>query len=411
MRTRRESRPAARGLPAWARGALVLLLLAVSAGAGFVAARLLSGREAQGRADQAELRPPPAPSASLGPRIAERAPRAGEVSAADLSRHWIELNNQARELLEAGQHEEAVRLLEACRAAQPEDDVFRRNLAEALFRLSTVRHDEALIEPAIAHLARAFEIAPERTELADLLERWRREAALAENDTFAPGNYFRVEYDGDRNDLLRHNQEILDFLEGGGRYQAGAYETLRGFFRADPVLQSGERIRIVLYDRAEFDRLTGLGDWAGGVFDGVIRVAVDDLEQERGRWERILRHELAHAFVRTLGGDDVPGWLNEGLAQLLEEEKPSLSLARAQIAGHELFPLERLHASLATWSDPEEIGRAYAQSLVFVAFLRDAAGEDALLALLASCKQGAPQELAGVPLSTHLQRLKEDLGG
>ena len=178
------------------------------------------------------------------------------------------------------------------------------------------------------------------------------------------------------------------------------------------MLTSGEKIRVVVYDRAEFDRLTGLGDWAGGVFDGVIRVALDDLASERGRWERVLRHELAHAFVRVVGGDGVPGWLNEGLAQLLEEENaPNVALARAQIAGEELFALERLKESLATWTDAGEIARAYAQSLVFVAYLRDAAGEDALLALLASCRQGSPAELAGVPLETHLAHLAADLGG
>jgi tetratricopeptide (TPR) repeat protein len=357
-----------------------------------------------------EVRARPAEDA-LGPRLAERAATPAAAAAVDPARHWIDLNNQARELLEQGSLEEAVSLLEACREAQPEDDVFRRNLAEARFRLATARHDDARLEPALADLARAVELAPERTELAELLARWRREASLAENDTFSPGNYFRVEYDGERKDLLRHNQEILDFLEGGGTYPVGAYETLRGFFRIDPVLTRGERIRIVLYDRREFDELTGLGDWAGGVFDGVIRVAVDDLEKERTRWERILRHELAHAFVRELGGSQVPGWLNEGLAQLLEEDSPSLSLARAEIVGRELFPLERLKESLATWSDTGEIGRAYAQSLVFVAFLRDAAGEDALVELVAAFKTGAPDALGGVPLATHLANLQQDLGG
>lgn len=403
---------AARG-GGWARGLTAGLLIAATAVLGFLAARGLGrGRpEAAGAADASNERRAPVED-TLGPRLAERAAPPEPAAAVDPARHWIELNNQARELLEQGSLEEAVSLLEACREAEPEDDVFRRNLAEARFRLATARHDDDRLEPALVDLARAVELAPERAELAELLARWRRESTLAENDTFAPGNYFRVEYDGERKDLLRHNQEILDFLEGGGRYPVGAYETLRGFFRLDPVLARGERMRIVLYDRAEFDQLTGLGDWAGGVFDGVIRVAVDDLEKERARWERILRHELTHAFVRELGGTEVPGWLNEGLAQLLEEDVPSLSLARAEIAGHELFPLERLKESLATWTDTTEIGRAYAQSLVFVAFLKDAAGDDALLALVAAFKTGGPVDaLGGVPLETHLARLKQDLGG
>ena len=337
-----------------------------------------------------------------------------EVAPSSDNSHWIEQNNRARLLLDEGRLAEAVELFAGCHDAVPEDDVFRRNLAEALFRLANRTHEAAELEAAILRLERAVEVAPERDELARLLDRWRKELKLAEGDTFSPGNYFRVEYDGERGDLLKHNQEVLDFLEGGGSYRVGAYETLRGFFGVDPVIESGERIRVVLYDREEFDALTGLGDWAGGVFDGVIRVAVDDLSSERTRWERILRHELVHAFVREVGGRKVPGWLNEGLAQLLEEDRPNVSLARAEIKGTPLFPLERLQESLATWTDVQEIQRAYAESLVFVDFLKRETAVD-LTKLLRACREGEAVDGAykvdGVPLSTYLSDLELDLAG
>ncbi|MEM7306041.1 MAG: tetratricopeptide repeat protein [Planctomycetota bacterium] len=412
---RRTRRGAGRRRGGASRTLLAVCALAVAAGAGFFAAAHLRPSSPEA-AEEAPSQPVSRPVASPERRpVPEERPSPTPVDA-DNAR-WIERNNEARDLLEAGELERAVELFAACYAARPDNDVFRRNLAEALFRLATSLHERGELERAVETLARSVETAPERDELAALLERWRRELELALGDTYAPGNYFRIEYDGQRRDLQRHDQEVIDFLEGGGRYREGAYETLRGFFGIDPVIDGGERIRVVLYDRAEFDTLTGLGDWAGGVFDGVIRVAVDDLSTERGRWERILRHELVHAFVRELGGRDVPGWLNEGLAQLLEVEKPSVNLARGELVGAPLFALDALRESLSTWKDPQEISRAYAQSLTLVAMIREQHGDAVLVQLLRGCSAGQSVEesfraaTGGVALSTVLLDLELELAG
>ena len=180
---------------------------------------------------------------------------------------------------------------------------------------------------------------------------------------------------------------MLDHLER-------AYEELFRWFGSDPVRETGRpAIRVVLYRREEFGRLTGLGDWAGGAFDGVVRVAVEDLGAEEERWKRVLTHELVHVFAHELGGPSVPGWLNEGLAQYLESPERSRSLRAAdQRLGAVLFPLERLQGSLASWSDPEDIGRAYAQSLLLVDRIAQEYGEEALRRMVVGCADGVPPE-------------------
>ena len=402
------------------RGSASRLLLGVLAVLGAAAGGYLAsgwrGAEPAREPEEAPRRAVVEPVASPDRRVVTEERSDAAVRDAGASR-WIEQNNLARDLLEGGELERAVELFRECHEALPGNDVFRRNLAEALYRLAASLHDGGRLEPAVERLAAAVQAAPEREELAQLLERWRRELELAEGDTYAPGNYFRIVYDSQRRDLQRHDQEVIDFLEGGGRYREGAYETLRGFFGIDPVLESGERIRVVLYDREEFDHLTGLGDWAGGVFDGNIRVAVDDLSRERTRWERILRHELVHAFVREVGGRDVPGWLNEGLAQLLEAADPSINLARGELVGAELFPLERLQGSLASWRSAAEISRAYAQSLVMVAMIRRDRGDAVLLQVLRGCAEGKDADesfraaTGGLALSTLLLDLELELAG
>ena len=145
-------------------------------------------------------------------------------------------------------------------------------------------------------------------------------------------------------------------------------------------------MRVVFYDPEDFDRLTGLGDWAGGVFDGVVRLSVRDLS-EGTTWRSTLVHELVHAFLDAWCGASVPGWLNEGLAQRLEQKRTSPASLGALLE-HGLFPLERLSGSLASWQDPREIGLAYAQSLAFVEYLSTNYGDEALRRTLAGLARG-----------------------
>jgi len=315
---------------------------------------------------------------------------------------------QSRSLLLAeGQLTQAVEMFESCYAALPERNVFRHNLAETLVRLAREEYAERELEPALEHLGRAAELGSDREDagaLQRLLERWRSELELEANHWTEGSDLFELSYDTDREDLLRNAQRVLDHLER-------AYEKLRLWFGQDPVREGNRpRIRVVLYSAEEFDRITGLGDWAGGVFDGVVRISVRDLDAEEERWQRVMTHELVHAYVRAVGGPDVPGWLNEGLAQLLEQERPPVDTALQKIVGERWFPLDELTGSLASWSDRDAILRAYAQSLVMVQHIAQDYGEQALLVMVSGCVDGTPvgdsfEAWTQVPLDFVLERL------
>jgi len=320
---------------------------------------------------------------------------------------WIRVNNEATLLLAEGQLTQAVEMFESCYAALPERNVFRHNLAETLVRLAREEYAERELEPALEHLGRAAELGSDREDagaLQRLLERWRSELELEANHWTEGSDLFELSYDTDREDLLRNAQRVLDHLER-------AYEKLRLWFGQDPVREGNRpRIRVVLYSAEEFDRITGLGDWAGGVFDGVVRISVRDLDAEEERWQRVMTHELVHAYVRAVGGPDVPGWLNEGLAQLLEQERPPVDTALQKIVGERWFPLDELTGSLASWSDRDAILRAYAQSLVMVQHIAQDYGEQALLVMVSGCVDGTPvgdsfEAWTQVPLDFVLERL------
>ncbi len=345
----------------------------------------------------------PAPEAIPAPHLApDEAPSGIEA-------RWTELNRMAIRALEAGDFERAVALFEQCVHGVPDEVVFQRNLAEALARRAIkLRERERPCARCLTDLERAIELVPAREDLAQLHARWRAEAEIEHGFWRETSQHFELSYDGERSEILHNSYRLLEELEG-------AYLDLGEQFGTLPIERGRPRIQVVLYRRAGFDTLTGLGDWAGGAFDGTLRIPVEDLEREEAALRSILRHELVHAFVLECGGREVPGWLNEGLAQWLEPgREAALSRARAALEDQTLFSLEELAGSLASWKDAARIERAYAQSLLFVDHLSRQYGERLPFALVTGCRGGKQpaasfQDLTRVPLSTALTDLSNEL--
>ena len=364
------------------------------------------------RAEPAPAAPPPAEP--LVPKAAARRallPDSVHASPAEPSAHArnVLLNNEATDDLARGEHGVAIEKFERCLAAEPENATFAGNLAEALVRLAREEHERGELAPAVEHLSRALELAQDREDrevLAQVLERWRRELELGADDWSEASSRFALTFDTDRADLLHHSHEVLEHLEE-------SYEELVRWLGRDP-LATKQPVRVVFYDPEDFDRLTGLGDWAGGVFDGVVRVSLRDLA-EGDAWRRTLVHELVHAFLDGLCGARVPGWLNEGLAQHLEGKGEPGPSQLASLIEHGVFPLERLGGSLAAWKEPREIGLAYVQSLTFVKYLVQTYGDEALRRALFALERGESLEagfeaFARVPLATAFEDWRAGLG-
>jgi tetratricopeptide (TPR) repeat protein len=317
---------------------------------------------------------------------------------------WTKKNKQAIGLLGEGELERAVALFRECVAAVPGEAVFRSNLAEALARLARVEYElVATRARAIELLEEALQLAPEREDLAALLAKWIATAEVEGEFWVDRSAHFRLSYDGDRDELLGSGYDlVLKTLED-------AYAEFAALFGVRPAEGGSPRIEVVLLERSEFDALTGLGHWAGGAYDGRIRVPVTDLEQERRGLVRVLRHELVHAFVREKGGRAVPGWLNEGLAEWLEEpagasRERAVERARKSAGAGPMRSLDELGGSLAALGGVDEIRAAYAQSIALVSWIEHWYGERVLFEMVGGCREGV-----GVGAS-FLARTRVDLG-
>jgi tetratricopeptide (TPR) repeat protein len=178
------------------------------------------------------------------------------------------------------------------------------DLVDAQALLGRVAYDLGDTALAIKSLERAVDERPADRNLAELLDRWRRESKVYGSYIEKPAEHFRIMYEGGTQQQI--GAQVARVLESEhDRIGRILNSTLAG------------PITVVLHTNQTFHDITRSPAWAAGHFDGRIRVAVGGTFSSRDL-DRLLAHELVHAMVANAASRHVPAWLNEGLATYLE---------------------------------------------------------------------------------------------
>lgn len=149
-------------------------------------------------------------------------------------------------------------------------------------------------------------------------------------------------------------------------------------------------VTLTLYTEQQFTDITRAPGWAAAAFDGRIRLPVRGALADPAELDRVLTHELAHAFVRAAAPRGVPVWLDEGIASNVEPRDLEWARAEVRRAGR-LLPPAALMAPFRGL--PDAAARlAYAQSALLVRSILDRHSEGALNALLGDLGRGVPFE-------------------
>ncbi len=154
---------------------------------------------------------------------------------------------------------------------------------------------------------------------------------------------------------------------------------------------------IRLMDEDEFFALTGAPKWTNAMFYRgeiilpIARAKSVDVEN----LNRSVRHEYTHAILSALSGGNLPGWIDEGLAQWFEgEESPGLRAAlRDWLKTNEPVPLKLLQGGF-TKLKPEMVPAAYAQSLLAARLVADKYGFPAIANYFMMLRDGVDKESA-----------------
>jgi tetratricopeptide (TPR) repeat protein len=137
-----------------------------------------------------------------------------------------------------------------------------------------------------------------------LLEKAAREKRVADDFERQRLSHFIVKYEGET-------------MESTGRMVLGSLEKSYSYLKSTLGFEPAEPIVVTLYTRQEYTQLGG-PHWSAGRFDGKVKVPVRGLRSLDQRVESTLRHELTHAFIYARTGNNIPRWLNEGIAEHCE---------------------------------------------------------------------------------------------
>lgn len=262
-----------------------------------------------------------------------------------------------------GRTEEARQYLVGALRVQPA-------LTAAALLLGEILYRDGDLQGAIDVYEQARVRSPGEPKFAARLDTWRREAAVHESFSSRLANHFTILFEGPADQPMA--ARVSDMLES-------IYWQVGGALGAYPP----NVLTVVLYSKEQFRDITQSPAWAGGVFDGRIRVPIAGKIDERDL-RRVLAHEFTHAVVRSLAPRGVPQWLNEGLAVLMEQgDEP----ARPPAADATVPSLARLEGSFDRLT-PAEARTAYATSAAATRALLDRGGPMVIYNLLTNLGNG-----------------------
>jgi tetratricopeptide (TPR) repeat protein len=250
-------------------------------------------------------------------------------------------------------------------------------LTPASVLLGEIFYRDGAVDHAIRVYEAALTFAPNEALLRNKLETWRKEAELHGNFQRRLNAHFTVLFEGPR------EQELAD---AALRVLESAYWRIGMALAAYPP----SIITVILYTEEQFHDITRSPSWAGGAYDGKIRIPMRDALGNLPQLEKVLAHEFTHALVESLSPRRTPIWLNEGLAVVFENGELTWAeqIVRSAPA---VLPLSRLHESFLQLPS-DQVPLAYAESALAVRMLLERSGPLALSMLLKDLNAG--QEFA-----------------
>jgi tetratricopeptide (TPR) repeat protein len=197
-----------------------------------------------------------------------------------------------------GRDTDAMSFLKRALQAEP-------RLVAAAALLGDIAYHQGDLTFAIKTYESALALSPGNVQLRETLATWRSEATVHDSLRAVKDDRFTILFDGPANRVLAER----------------ATTVLReAFWRIGKVLGSypSNAINVVLYTQRQFQDITGAPEWAGGGFDGQIRMPVAGATQNLRAFDSILIHELTHAMLHGISARNIPAWLNEGLAMYFD---------------------------------------------------------------------------------------------
>lgn len=266
-------------------------------------------------------------------------------------------------------------VLSAAQIDHPDDPLLHYYLGLSHYNLG---HDEQ----AIRALRRSVELGGP-AQASGLLDRLERQEQVLGNNSGIRRSKFLIKSDAPQEAKIV--PEILATLEQ-------AFAEYERAFSHSPR----DEIHVTIASRENFENMTDAPQWSGGINQGRIFLPIGGLVVVDDKVTAVIRHELAHSFIRSLTGSNIPAWLNEGISMHLAgdnlaDRMPPLLAAAARSP---LPSLRQLESSFTRLSSSSSARLAYSQALLATECLVQQYGFSDLVRLLDLLAEGVDFETA-----------------
>jgi len=328
------------------------------------------------------------------------------------------LNNRGITEAKAGQFEAGAAALRQALALDPKDVQVRNSLSNILADWASRLLKDGQTERADTLLQEAIEANPSNgtalTQLGDLAYYTQSDFERAitcwkqANGHVSPSVWHTI---ADRITQAERDQRIERGFEVGrtahfnlrgqaedraamdvlGQKLEMGYEQLAASLGRGPAT-----VTVIVYSADDLKRTYNQRDWAIGFYDGRLRLRRDELTSPI--LGSLIAHELTHAFLHYLYGNQVPVWVHEGFAQWQEGDRPrspeETQLEEQITSRAQWVPLEWLDRRFTHPSGIDDVRKAYAQSRVAVTHMITRYGLVKVRNFLSALKDSASVERA-----------------
>jgi tetratricopeptide (TPR) repeat protein len=270
------------------------------------------------------------------------------------------------------------------------------SFAHKILGLAYYKNDR--LQQSVDEFNKARQLDPDDKEAEYYLKEISRQAKAEADFRSDASTHFNMRYEGDKaSPKLR--EQILLTLE---RHFDELVSSM-GLLPRDPIV-------VVLYTNQTYFDVTQAPAWTAALNDGKLRIPVEGLTSVTPELSRVLKHELAHSFIRQATNGKCPVWLNEGFAQLVEPQSASryhTQLALLFKAGNQAH-LQDMEGSFIGYNS-SEAAIAYIESLAYVEYIRDAYGVNRISDMMRYLSEGQnPEEALKSATHNDYSQLEEE---
>ncbi|PKL44446.1 MAG: hypothetical protein CVV41_07350 [Candidatus Riflebacteria bacterium HGW-Riflebacteria-1] len=206
------------------------------------------------------------------------------------------------------------------------------------------------LDESAYHLKLSNELRPGEPEVSKMLERIIRESSVEESTTTYTGLHFSLTCPDSFS--AKWAEETLNLLEE-------AYETIGQQIEFYPA----QRSQVLILQTEAFRKVHDLPEWAGGLYDGRIRLPVPAKNSRPAAIKGAIMHEYTHHVIYLLASGNCPIWLNEGLAQIFENNHENLTQFSNAARSADFSSLSEVDRLFRSTPDRQQAAALYQTSL------------------------------------------------